>query len=180
MRVIIVSRYFLKSHPRAGEPTHFVEKIWKGLDTGNHRDGEYSIWAKHPRQMKTGEWQLPHVWRDKMCDDKFYPKYHTIRAGNRWKVGDTFSPRIWSDKPYQSKQIVFAPPIEIKKVWDFEMDECGVFAVGGFYLDNDKYEELAKNDGLTEADTFKWFMPNYDKPKPFKGQIICWNEKIEY
>lgn len=24
------------------------------------------------------------------------------------------------------------------------------------------------------------FMPNYNKPKSFDGQILCWNKEIEY
>lgn len=40
-------------------------------------------------------------------------KYHTIRAGNRFKKGDYFSPRIWTDKPYASKQYQFHPDILI-------------------------------------------------------------------
>ena len=179
-RVIIFSRYFPSYHPRKGDPTFFIEKIWKELKTGNHRDGEYSVWTKYPRLMKDGHWQLPHLWRDQMCDEKFSPKYHTIRAGNRWKVGDKFSPRAWSGLPYRSKQIQFAPVIEIKKIFKFEMDLNGVYSIDGKYLDQDKYEILARNDGLTEEDMFYWFMPNYDKPKEFTGQILCWNESILY
>lgn len=161
MRVITFSRNFPVKHPRKGEPTYFVEKIWAGLaDITDRMQGSVDMdWYEYYNGV---------------------PKWHTIRAGNRWKVGDFFSPRFWSGKPYNSKQSLITEPIEIKKIWDFKMDENGVYSVGGFYLDNDQYEVLAKNDGLTEEDMFHWFMPNYDKPKAFKGQIICWNEKIEY
>lgn len=188
MRVITFSRYFPKGHPKAGEPTFFVEKIWKGLKTGNHRDGEYSIWTKHPRLMKAGYWQLPHLWRDQMCDKTFKPKYHTIRAGNRWKVGDMFSPRVWSGKPYRSKQIEFAPPIEIKKIWNIRIEIDEPFHVFIFELTEKKNEflmlptsDVAKNDGLTYDDFKQWFKPHCKKREDFfLGQIICWNEKIDY
>lgn len=33
------------------------------------------------------------------------------------------------------------------------------------------------NDGLTEQELYWWFK---ELKKPFIGQIICWNENIEY
>jgi hypothetical protein len=167
MKVITFSTKFPQSHPRKGEPTHFVEKIFAGLAELNSDTAEFKI----PKTFMEYDF---HVYYNAI------PKYHTIRAGNRWKVGDSFSPRIWSGKPYASKQIEFAPPIQIKKILDFKMDLNGVYAVGGKYLDLDKYNILARNDGLTETDLFHWFMPNFDKPKEFTGQILIWDENIEY
>lgn len=67
--------------------------------------------------MKTIPKELEEVFNH----DKFingFSKEHTIRKGKRWKVGDKFSPRIWSGKPYKSKQIILAPDTEIKQVFD--------------------------------------------------------------
>ena len=162
-KVITFSRYFPSYHPRKGEETFFVEKFWEGI--GESYFDQY-------KEARLGN---------------FEPKYHTIRAGNRWKVGDKFSPRVWSGKPRRSKQIIIAPDIEIKKIWDFEMDECGIFSIDSKYLlydflssEMDPEIKLAKNDGLSQDDFFHWFMPNFNKPKAFKGQIICWNENINY
>lgn len=166
-RVITFSRFFPSYHPRKGEPTYFVEKVIVGLNAPPQQQDVYldELLAKEIIDFDD-------------LDTK--PKYHTIRAGNRWNVGDKFSPRIWSARPYHSKQIQIAPDIEVKKVWLFEMDLNGVYSVNGKYLDNELYTVLAMNDGLSEEDMFYWFMPNYDRPKEFKGQIICWNEKINY
>jgi hypothetical protein len=178
-RVITFSRTFPAYHPRAGEPTYFVEKLYKSiLKPTDHVpitgiESGLSLFALADAQ----------------------PKHHTIRAGHRWKVGDWFSPRVWSGKPYNSKQIVIAPDIQVKKVWDFEMDKCGVCAIAKpgkqvIYtfeyddqwpdsLDND----IAKNDGLTPADFYFWFSrsPEFKRSEDgFSGQIICWNENIEY
>lgn len=174
-RVITFSRFFPSYHPRKGEPTFFIERLWKGLHTGNRLDGEYSVWTNRPRLMKAGYWQLPHMWRDKMNDKEFLPKYHTMRSGNRWKVGDKFSPRIWSGIPRRSKQITVGPDIEIKKIWDVEFDIGGVISINGFYTEIED-EVFANNDGLSIEDFYGWF----PQGKEFKGQIICWNEKIEY
>lgn len=161
-KVITFSRTFPSYHPKAGLPTYFVEKIWSSIHTDF-------------------DWKAPLKTLDLVDTKKiFFPKHHTIRGGHRFKVGDYFSPRVWSNKPYNSKQIQFAPDIEVKKVFDFTMDLNGVYSVNGKYLDEDKYRILALNDGLTENEMFHWFMPNYDKPKEFDGQIICWSDIITY
>lgn len=182
-RVITFSRVFPKYHPKAGEPTYFIEKIWQQLKTDNFRDGEYTIYSNHPRLMKDGHWQLPITWRDQ----KFNPKYHTIRNGNRrWKVGDKFSPRVWSGKPYASKQITIAPDIEVKKVWNIEiLFETNQIHIG---IPNGENQwlllsagDVAKNDGLSVHDFYNWFdTPKNRKQKIVKAQIICWNKNIKY
>ncbi len=169
-RIITFSRHFPAYHPRKGEPTYFREKIWAALaDTVQG----FEI----PHEITDWDW---HQYYNAV------PKHHTIRAGNRWKVGDKFSPRVWSGKPYNSKQIIIAPDIEIRKVWDFE-----VVDIGGVYcirLNNEPFgqfsplakgtQEIAKNDGLTAIELIQWF----STPSPIgkKFQIICWNDSISY
>ncbi len=107
--------------------------------------------------------------------DRYIIKYHTVRAGHRYKPGDSFSPRVWSDNPYHSKQITFAPDLEIQSVWDFEIklsDEGG--EVVGFGADT--VGAIARADGLSFVDFMKWFK----YPKAFDGQIICWDKSIKY
>ena len=130
-------------------------------------------------------------------------KKHTIRGGSRFKVGDKFSPRVWSGKPYSSKQITIAPDIEVKKVWDFEVvteDDDGendwsyIYFLGTTYTcygdggyDKPLMVEIAKNDGLSITDFYNWFLTGRTKqqrldnePKVFKGQIICWSDDVCY
>ena len=174
-RVITFSRYFQKTHPRAGEPTYFVEALYHSLYL-----------------MKT----VPKELEETFSYEKFstgYAKHHTIRAGNRFKKGDYFSPRVWSGKPYKSKQIVLAPDTEIKNVWNFEIKN--EFQADGwynfFYLDGkfktwDELEIIAMNDGLPLSDMVHWFKANdgYFSGKEnlcnFIGQVICWNDKVNY
>lgn len=166
MKVITFSRNFPATHPRKAQPTYFVEKIVRGL----HQQGIKPF--------------------DVNCDfsEEIYyiaePKNHTIRAGNRWKEGEWFSPRVWSGKPYCSKQIQFAPPIQIKKIWTFEMNLISrpFFKINGEGLHNEVVYNLAKNDGLTYDDFKLWFTsgkPHISAPF-FKGQILCWNDSIDY
>jgi hypothetical protein len=163
MRVITFSRTFPAYHPKAGQQTHFVEKIWNSIT----------------------ELGLPHFKNKDFSDDFMWSilplsnyrcKYHTIRAGNRWKVGDKFSPRVWSGKPYNSKQIIIAPDIEIKKVWDFEIKDHRFIVDGMVKGIDEAILTIAENDGLTIFGFMDWFK----FPKEFKGQIICWNENINY
>jgi hypothetical protein len=158
-RVITFSRYFPSYHPKAGEPTLFVEKFWNSI-----YDDLSDIPFELARELKIVD-----------CDEA---KHHTIREGKRFKAGDYFSPRVWSGKPYASKQIKIAHDIKIRKVWDFELTFDDLFYINeelyAYSSSHDALETLARNDGLEQVDLLNWFN------KPFEGQIICWNKDIEY
>lgn len=167
MPVITFSRVFPKGHPRAGEPTHFAEKILKGLSIPDYwswfDNANCHCGADHHEFIRSFNYTI------------FDIKHHTIRAGNRFKVGDKFSPRVWSGKPYASKQIQFAPDLEVKKVWDFRNDEKGRFFINDVLV-NPLHSDISKNDGLSLEDFLNWF----PSEKVFEGQIICWSDQIEY
>lgn len=160
-KVITFSRFFPKYHPRAGQQTFFVEKIYSAIGVG----GEYL----HIPLPDVDNFMYNHD------ENYFEPKLHTIRAGNRFKVGEKFSPRVWSGKPYASKQIIFAPDIEIKQIYDIEILNQNIFLNGSYFgyykrgYYNDDVTTLSNNDGLCLSDFENWF-----GSKPFKGQIICW------
>lgn len=171
-KVVTFSRVFPAYHPKAGQPTYFVEQIYNSI-----------------YKLKTGDWSdaidLDGTGRSYVVELDHLQKgvkNHTIRVGDRFKVGDKFSPRIWSGKPYTTKQIIIAPDIEIKKIWKFEIRESDLFIDGVLIFDrvtidyHTQLGTLAKNDGLSTDDLLDWFQ----YPKPFKGQIICWNENIVY
>lgn len=175
-RVLTFSRTYPSYHPKAGQPTYFVEKIWKSLTPINSPIVPY--WMTHTKD-------LPNTNVEKSTPWDYDPKHHTIRAGNRWKPGDKFSPRVWSGQPYNSKQIIFAPDIEVKKVWDFDIIGSDFYLSGRHeYGESGGFEisQVAKNDGLSTTDFLEWFMlsPEFEKKKEFKGQIICWNSEIKY
>jgi len=169
-----LSRYFPATHPRKGEPTFFVEKLIKSLSTFesvSDFDFLYNLGQKLGYEY--------HGMLEYEIESQF-PKAHTIRQGNKVKVGDFIQFYVWSGRPYHSKQIVIAQPIEVKKVWDFEVDLSCVYSINGKYTDEQTDYNVALNDGLSESDFQFWFMPDMKKPKEFKGQIICWVESIEY
>jgi hypothetical protein len=163
-RVITFSRYFPKSHPKAGKPTFFVEKIYKSL---------FVMKCVPSELVKDFNFAV-------MNDDEYLPKHHTVRNGSRWKVGDKFSPRVWSGKPYNSKQIIISSDITITKVYNItilvlDFGKLGLQAVvsidGKFF---DKIETLSMNDGLFVDDFLNWFLNK--KEETFVGQIICWSD----
>lgn len=106
-RVITFSRQFPGYHPKNGMPTHFVEKALNSFLMGG-----YNIYPKK---------DIPVDFLKSLSKEIFHPKHHTIRAGHRFKAGDMFSPRVWSGRPYHTKQIIFADDVEVKKVFDFTM-----------------------------------------------------------
>lgn len=158
-KVITFSTVFPSYHPKAGQPTNFVEKIWWGLNDAQTDRFEMELF-KNDLLLKSFE--------------SFPPKFHTIRAGKRWKVGDKFSPRIWSGRPYHSKQITIAEDLEVKAVWDIEIYCFLEFKIcTAMPIDIDI---LARNDGFDKvADFMYWF-----KPEKFVGQIISWSDEVKY
>jgi len=132
-RVITFSTVFQKTHPRAGQPTGFEQKILSG------------------------------------------EKKHTIRNGSRWKVGMLFSPRIWTGRPYASKQKSIIEGVGmVEEVYGFEVNK-GIPYINGNPLSVYQATIVCKNDGLEWYDFVQWIL-NKDG---FDGQIICW-KKMPY
>ena len=177
-KIITFSTKFPAYHPKAGQPTYFVEKILSGLLKMESKGIADAIY-------ESGK-SLSYNDVDSFLEvvESQTPKFHTIRAGHRFKVGDMFSPRIWSGRPYNSPQIVIAPNLKVEKVWDFEMSVLKAagfdkymiqYFINGKQIDNKKLLlKLATNDGLSEYDLIHWF------DKAFKGQIICWSKNVNY
>lgn len=172
MRVLTFSRTFPKGHPKATIPTYFVEQILNSILPRS----ENGIVNRNDIKPEI----LPFI-NDFILLDGRLQKHTTICAGHRFKPGDMVSLRVWLDKPYRSKQIEFAQ-VEVKKTWDIKI------AIGhtwwSFHIDNkliNDVEPIAINDGLTLDDFIEWFTIHPKSiGKEFNGQIICWNENIEY
>jgi len=186
-KIIPFSRYFQKVHPKSGQPTYFVEKLWKGLIQLKPDISEFDTEILKLNILPVIGYKNIQQFQQRLF--MIEPKFHTIRAGNRWKVGDKFSPRVWSGKPYCSKQIIIAPDIEIKKIFDIELiNSVNSNITGhdrGYWCKVDDvviselwFNELVKNDGLNWSDFIDWF--NLKDNEIFKGQIICWNQNVQY
>jgi len=188
-KVLSFSRYFPKGHPKEGKPTHFVAKMLNALGI-DFRTTEYMQLVRdlNKHNPKITEDILRDFFKSLKwsVDDE---KIHTIRAKNpkhekpRWKAGELASPRVWSDTPYASPQIIFAPDTKVKKTYGFVTSKFGLlehvrpehsFKIDGElkFFDLVDVETLAYNDGLTWYDFKKWFK----LPCDFDGQIIAWKE----
>ena len=159
-KIITFSTKFPNYHPKAGQPTHFVEQILSNLIKQGKADTEH---------LKPSFVDISALNMD--CQ-----KRHTIRKGNRFKVGDKFSARIWSGNPYNSKQIIFAPEIEVRQIWDIEINLAyETIKINGKEIHYNLLDVIAKNDGLSFDDFDSWFGKDF-----FEGQIICWCDDVSY
>lgn len=145
--VITLSRVFPVSHPKAGQPTYFKEKIYNA----------------GVLLMQALEYMMPANSTDPNC------KYHTIRANYElWRKrfeqierGEAcLSIRQWTGKPYASKQIEIArltkdDGIGLQKLTIYKQMNP-VYAAMDTYiyvdgrLQNSMFEvQLSNKDGLT-------------------------------
>lgn len=161
-----LSRNFPKHHPRAGQQTFFVEQIYNSLF---EKEGD---WSNAPGDASAYVVELNHFIEGL--------KHHTVRGGNRVKVGDLLQFYVWSGKPYRSKQINVTEYFEVKKTFDFVIDMLGgEYRMNGVEIPIEKLRLIALNDGFTDLDDFEcWF--KLKKGEGFIGQIICWNENVSY
>jgi hypothetical protein len=162
-KVITFSRVFPSHHPRKGEPTLFVESIEPIL---------MDIFDL-PTRLAMYEMTDPLIGLGGGFE---FFKYHTIRQnhpvkGPRFKVGDKFSPRVWSGIPYNSKMVTFAPDVTVAQTYHFEITINGRYLLDGDELNYDQIATIAHNDALSYGDFISWF-----NTRPFDGQVICWRD----
>lgn len=155
-----VSKTFPNTHPRKGEETFFVEKI--------QNNANLSCMSEITRMFSTTE---------------FGVKIHTIRSNyplweKRMKEVQAGRAVIelfyWEDKPYRSKQVVFATldkdsgcgVSKIQFAQNHVKDGCyhGIVSNDGITTVVNE-ETLAQNDGLSIEDFKAWFK-GYDMSEP--------------
>lgn len=181
-KVITFSRTFPSYHPKKGKPTYFVEQILQHLGV-NYLSDNYiqKLCGLNTVNMAKGKLSFEDIESFALSlQKKEDEKLHTIRGGNRFNPKDTFSPRCWFGKPYNSPQIIFWEDIEVKQTYKLECDINGVFSVNGKYEDVTSSiwngTTIAQNDGLDSDDFLNWFPVG----KELDGQIICWNDEVKY
>jgi len=183
MKYMMFATRFPATHPRAGQPTRFPEKMWN-----NRRISGPQMTKEDILFLLLTEAKLPGVFDPGMVNEPDISncsKGHTIRGGNRWKAGDMFSPRVWVGKPYYSKQVEFMPPIKVVATYQIKIQYTDSRKSLVIWLDNNLIQMIslssidnmlqlpvAHNDGLLPADFKGWF------PKAFEGQLICWDAQM--
>lgn len=178
-RVIIFSQFFPKEHYKCGEKTFFIEQILNGFGVEYNSVDYLSklYWLNrdkladptHPLTEK----MVKDFWKKNLIQKHPGRKGHTIRAGNRFEVGDWFSPRCWIGLPYQSPQLIFWHDSKVFEQYEFK--RTSLFYLKGQQIsDIETIERIATNDGLKRQEFYGWFN------KPMEGQIICFDENIKY
>lgn len=161
--VLMISKTFMATHPRKGQPTHFKEKIFHGQNANpgvlvitNRRD-------VHASDISDGG------------------KLHTIRLNyNRWKMisdkvnsGEAIlSLRQWTDKPYRSPQveILQLTKMQVQKIRIHHCDTVvgeGPVLTAAILGDNSitplNVTQVALNDGFSDPyDFYNWFKKDFD------------------
>ncbi len=171
----------------AGQPNYFIEKIWESV---LHKTHDY---LKYQQQHLT---QFGDYWdgTGDMYHEPVNPKYHTIRAGSRWKKKLAIHPVI---NNRTQNRFQFAPIMACESVQNIEITDVShlhgsnyeygylmkipVHGVNYFKLfdvviNNRKLKlpeikKLAINDGF---DSVEDFFAYFDTD--FQGQIIHWTD----
>lgn len=140
--VIMLAKTFPATHPRAGQPTRFDEKILDGIKKVEMGE-EPSTWKIHTIR------QNYILWRERMAE---------VAVGRAF-----LSLRQWSGRPYHSDQVELFKLthengvglqhliiFEDEFFFETEGDSRAILAFGN-------NEKLADNDGLSQNDFDGWF-----------------------
>lgn len=178
MKRIVFSTKFPGYHPRKGERTHFVEKIWKGLLPIFGEEEMLQYLEPYGKEYWDIENILVHTDDGQPVFKNRYPKLHTIRPKRKrpLKIGEEFLPVIWSGRPYHSPQIQFAPPLPIKTYGPVIVADSG--DLPDFIIDGkiQNIEQVAQNDGLEIGDFADWFTNAAGK----ELELISWHNNPYY
>lgn len=164
--VCMISKQFLATHPRRGQPTHFREKIFNAHGQQNKDDRGLIYLAKL------------HTIRDNY--------EYWARIANEVNAGrGILSLRQWTGSPYnfqrdgsKPKEFLQLPKmgvqkITIEKIIDAHISEGTPLSIGfdySIFIDGKASKQvgiLPQNDGLSDADFRGWF-----KKPIIKGAII--------
>lgn len=160
--VLIISRYFLKSHPRTGEPTHFIESIENGSKIHTMR-GNYELWRKRTDEVNTGEAYLSlRYWSaspyNYLRDDSTQIEFKRLYKAGLQSIGQHFYSEKCSNGMYRTTTHT-----------QIDGRHPGVKTV-----------EIAANDGLMYPDFKRWFFPNHKKNDVYRRDAIIHFTDFKY
>lgn len=108
-------------------------------------------------------------------------KLHSIRAGKRWKAGDTihmaYGVRTSQYEQFNKGIDALSKCVSVQEIYMTWNGKNLQMTVDDKYLMQHWIELLIKNDGLTREQFISWFFP--DGEGYFLGQIIHWT-KLKY
>lgn len=147
--VLMLSREFSKTHPRAGEPTDFKSKKEEGVKKHTIR-GNVELWERRAEEINAGRAILSvRQWSGK----PYEPGSHQIEIGRHTKLGT------------QRVTLNFRAP------WNRFI---GVHQDSGD-IHYPTFVDVAQNDGLSFDDFVSWFQTD-KKNKNFHGVILHFSD----
>lgn len=146
--VLIISEFFPKTHPKAGQPTGFITSIENKTKLHTIR-GNYGLWKKRFEKIDKGEACLSvRVWSGKPYNSKQKEVFNFTKSDGIGiqrcfsLIGDEF---VCKDRP---NSIICKRPNSI------------IVEEYAFYV---KKNIISKNDGLIELDFKNWFKDHDDE-----------------
>ena len=125
--VLVLSKFFLRTHARAGEPTEFREKFLKKEKIHTIR-ANYELWRKRIAEVRAGRAVLSvRQWTGKPC------------ASRQEEIA-----RLTAENSIGIQKLCF--PNRLTALVDYPERKLSV-----------DFKLLAKNDGLSLADWCDWF-----------------------
>lgn len=184
---LMISKQFMKAHPRAGALTRFMSKILLNFGQVVVEDEGGSQFASRPGYVSEYATKI-------IMESGIKPKIHTIRDNYEYwaRIADEvnagrgiLSLRQWTGSPYnfkcdgsKPKEFLQLPKmgiqkITIEKILDAHISEGTPLSIGfdySIFIDGKVSKQvniLPQNDGLSDADFRGWF-----KKPIIKGAII--------
>nr|WP_294922158.1 hypothetical protein [uncultured Flavobacterium sp.] len=163
-----------------GKPTHFVEKIWKGLKNNITKELYFKILQYNNYELTTKQYPV-----DIDIYEKVLPKLHTFREDpkDRWKAGMKIDFFINVRKKNMFRFAPVLPVVSIQKVsieWrpssypklkPLVWIDDKIFYDHHFDFGKVKMLELAHNDGFDSIEDFFVYFK-----EDFTGKIIHWTD----
>lgn len=146
--VLIVSRYFPKTHPKSSQDTNFIENIFELLKIHTIR-GNYDLWEKRIKEVQEGKAVLSvRYWSDKPYRSK---QVELCQFNQNSNIGI-------QELHYVKKKTFTIPEQTIHEDTILIYNRFSTHEIFSVEL-------IAKNDGLNETDFKNWFkdVDTFDK-----------------
>lgn len=141
--VLIVSRYFPKTHPKNGQETRFIENILELLKIHTIR-GNYDLWEKRIKEVQEGKAVLSvRYWSDKPYRSK---QVEVCQFNQNSNVGIQELHYVKREDLHNQEPIIHG-------IYEDKIMILNNFGIHEMFT----VELVAKNDGLNETDFKNWF-----------------------
>lgn len=161
-RSIIFYKQFPRDHIRNGQSTFLVQNVQNSLNLLELKD----------MQDACKNYVYLHPIKQVLLDRGIG------QTRNNFKVGDKFIPHAWLGSPCKSSLLPIAHDLEVKQVWEVEIDFVGEnerIMLNGKVLSKHSITVFAHRCGLRLEDFKSW----YCKPFVKRFLLVSWFDEKE-